>query len=110
MSIEIGSKWVKDVEVVEVYNITETVGRDEVIYYKCKQGKSHILYDYDFLEQYKPYEPVYEYKWAYLNKKDFFIAIDDKHFYLDEEEFYKAYRKEHIVGQRLDFTKRERKQ
>ena len=64
MNIEIGSKWIKDGEVVEVHNIVETVGRDEVIYYKCKQGKEHISYDYDFLEQYKPYEVVYEYRWA----------------------------------------------
>ena len=109
MIIEIGSKWVKDGEVVEVTNFYESVSI-WCIWFIDSENNSHILTERDFLEQYKPYEVVYEYKWAYLNKKDFFIAIDDKHFYIDEEEFYKAYRKEHIVGQRLDFTKRERKQ
>ena len=116
MIIEIGSKWVKDGKVVEVENIKDNhfdnnrTSRTDCVWFWDKQGSIHVLTECDFLKQYKPYGVVYEYKWAYLNKKDFFIAIDDKHFYLDEEEFYKAYRKEHIVGQRLDFTKRERKQ
>ena len=101
MSIEIGSKWVKDGEVVEITNIIETVGRDEVIYYKCKQNKSHVMYDYDFLEQYTPYEVVYEYRWA--TEERYGLAILDR--YLTEEEIGSTYG---ARKQRLDFTKRER--
>ena len=104
MIIEIGTKWVKDGEVVEVTYIVETVGRDEVIYYKCKQGKEHISYDYDFLEQYKPYEVVYEYKWV-VDLADGVLCINGV--WLTEDEAIKVYgNKQH---QRLDFTKRERK-
>ena len=104
MSIEIGSKWVKDGEVVEVHNIVETVGRDEVIYYKCKQGKEHISYDYDSLEQYKPYEVVYEYLYA-LDYE--YLGVSEK-YYKDDEEF-QTKNKLCKSFQRLDFTKRERK-
>ena len=106
MSIEIGSKWVKDGEVVEVTDITETVGRDEVIYFKCKQGKDHVLYDYDFLEQYKPYEVVYEYE---------FIAQQPNgdrqytNFMTEKEMEHFSFQNDCAYYQRLDFTKRERK-
>ena len=109
MSIEIGTKYIgEDGEVVEVNNIVETVGRDEVIYYKCKQGKEHISYDYDFLEQYKPYEVVYEYNWVQLRSGN---AYETEGYYTEAHE---------IAGKEVDFwngclvapllkTKRERK-
>ena len=105
MIIEIGSKWVKDGEVVEVHNIVETVGRDELIWFTCKKGKTHILIDYDFLEQYKPYEVVYEYQYAYLDGDG--SAEITVNFYKDDAELLSATLIK--VYQRLDFTKRERK-
>ena len=86
MSIEIGTKWVKDGEVVEVHNIVETVGRDELIWFTCKKGKRHILIDYDFLEQYKPYEE-YVYSWAYVIHNS--IGFSDEK--MTREEFEKKY-------------------
>ena len=92
MSIEINSKWIKNGEVVEVHNIIETVGRDEVIYYKCKQGKEHISYDYDFLEQYKPYDE-FVYRWVYV--------VNNAIYFTDEKmtcyEFKKAY-----IGEKIE--------
>ena len=108
MIIEIGTKWVKDGEVVEVTYIVETVGRDEVIYYKCKQGKEHISYDYDFLEQYKPYESVYEWQWCYITN-----LLPSWHTtgYMTQEEFIAWQCSAHssLEYKLLHFTKRERK-
>ena len=104
MIIEIGTKYIgEDGEVVEVHNIIETVGLDEVVYYKCKQGKEHISYDYDFLEQYKPYEVVYEYQYAYYDAVSGVLITNN--FYTDMEALLSV----NDVNQRLDFTKRERK-
>ena len=92
MSIEINSKWIKNGEVVEVHNIVETVGRDEVIWFTCKKGKRHILIDYDFLEQYKPYEE-YFYRWVYVVNNAIYFT-DEKMTY---DEFKKAY-----IGEKIE--------
>ena len=65
---------------------------------------NHVLTERDFLKQYKPYEVVYEYKYAYYTGVSECISQD----YFTDCEFetktvYRTY-------QRLDFTKRERKQ
>ena len=78
MSIEKDSKWVKDGEVVEVVwlNATcvcewEKAGNEKIVWFEMLNDKSthrvrHVLTERDFLEQYKPYEVVYEYQYAYL--------------------------------------------
>ena len=69
----------------------------------------HVLSVRDFLEQYKPYEVVYEYRYALQLSKERTIVTDD--FYKDDEEFVRAWLSENDKSayQRLDFTKRERK-
>ena len=65
MSIELGQKYIgKNGEVVEVFKITTVATHDEVIFFTCKKGINHVLFDYDFLEQYKPYKPVYEWEFV----------------------------------------------
>ena len=108
MSIKIGSKWVKDGEVVEVLDrlLVEYTSRDDlrdctIVFYQDKGRYNHAIAQRDFLEQYKPYEPVYEYKYAtdiHCGTK-----ILDKYFTEDE------IKEEYEVYQRIDFTKRERK-
>ena len=113
MSIEIGSKWVKDVEVVEVLNCRKNHGGIYQDMIPCVwfifDGDTHVLTERDFLEQYKPYEPVYEYRYALQLSKERAIVTDD--FYKDDEEFVQAWLSENDKSayQRLDFTKRERK-
>ena len=66
MSIEIGSKWVKDGVMVEVIEVFLYKDAFYVVDFKYKNGKKEsqcgILTQVDFLEQYKPYEVVYEYE------------------------------------------------
>lgn len=103
MIIEIGSKWVKDGEVVEVKALTSSI-LVEVVWYSKNDKKEHVITKDDFLEQYKPYEPVYEYQWAYKRATDSKWSISDI-FYL-----YTPYlTRDKAEYQRLDFTKRERK-
>ena len=105
MQVTIESKWVKDEEVVEVLNIIETVGRDEIVWYKCSKNKKHVIMYDDFLEQYKPYEPVYEYQYAYINRDN--NIVTSFAFYKDDAEFLEVDNNT-ILFQRLDFTKRKR--
>lgn len=75
MSIEIGSKWVKDGVVVEVVSNFHFTLEDEhekndgidlfsgYTVWFFVAGKVSVLTERDFLEQYKP-EPVYEYRYA----------------------------------------------
>ena len=105
MSIEIGSKFVKDGEVVEVKALTSSI-LVEVVWYSKNDEKEHVLTKDDFLEQYKPYEAVYEYKYAYPLIKDDHEIIIVQNVYLTDEQMEKSGIKEY---QRIDFTKRERK-
>ena len=103
MSIEIGSKWVKDGEVVEVKALTSSI-LVKVVWYSKNDEKEHVLTKGDFLEQYKPYEAVYEYLYA-LDYE--YLGISEK-YYKDDTEFQT--KNEMCKSfQRLDFTKRERK-
>ena len=100
-NIEIGSKWFKDGEVVVIREIGKMGNIDCIMY---SDGVFHALTMCDFLEQYKPYEPVYEYKYAY----DTGVSVCISNRYYTDLEFkaetvYEQY-------QRLNFTKRERKQ
>ena len=104
MSIEIGSKWFKDGEVVVIREIGKMGNIDCIMY---SDGVFHALTMCDFLEQYKPYEVVYEYKYAYPLIKDYHEIIIVQNVYLTDEQMEKSGTKEY---QRLDFTKRERKQ
>ena len=110
MSIEIGSTWVKDGEVVEVFSLRKNNYGDggteykNGVWFKDAVIEYHVLTESDFLEQYKPYEVVYEYLYA-LDYE--YIGISEK-YYTDDDDFKK--RNEQCVSfQRLDFTKRERK-
>lgn len=122
MSIEIGSKWVKDGEVVDVVSNFHFTLEDE---HKKNDGidlfsgctvwffvaeKVSVLTERDFLEKYKPYEPVYEYKYVIGSTE--FQKITNK-FYKNFEELMNSEDTYGFIGQsfqRLDFTKRERKQ
>lgn len=111
MSIEIGSKWVKDREVVEVLREgIAYIGKNDredmsklpaVILFKDKEKEFHILTERDFLEQYKPCEPVYEYRYV----TDIYCETKILNRYFTEDEI----KEEYEVYQRIDFTKRERK-
>lgn len=110
MSIEKDSKWVKDGEVVELntardnYFDNGNTSRVECVWFWDKEGNIHVLTERDFLKQYKPYEPVYEYAYTYVDKNGFFVTAC---YFKDDEEF-KKYNSD-TKFQRLDFTKRERK-
>ena len=106
MNIEIGSKWIKDGEAVEVKALTSSI-LVEVVWYSKNGEKEHVITKDDFLEQYKPYEVVYEYKYAYPIIKDDYEIIIVQNEYLTDEQMKKSGIEEY---QRLDFTKRERKQ
>lgn len=107
MSIEIGSRWVKDGKVVEVTNFYESVSI-WCIWFIDSKTISHILTERDFLEQYKPYEPVYEWQWAYITNSLLNWHTSN---YMTEEEFktWQGSANNSLVYQRLDITKRERK-
>ena len=108
MQVESNSKWVKDGEIITVFG-TGPVTKDckhldcVMFQHSTKTDHMHILTERDFLDQYKPYEPVYEYRWAY----DTGVAICISQDYFTEREFNS--RVAYDLHQRLDFTKRERK-
>jgi hypothetical protein len=123
MSIEVGSKWVKDGEVV-VVGCIENLREDNFVLVWFAKNKavlcSHVLTERDFLEQYKPYKPVYEYQYAIKigTGSGNILKIDNVIYYSDEYKhsisgaYYTDNEKkpEHWISyQRLDFTKRERK-
>ena len=114
MSIEIGSKWVKDGEVVEVSNIVHTpcvkgspIYIDTIVYHRQLEDFRARERE-EFLEQYKPYEVVYEYKWVQIRSGN---AYETEGYYTEAHE---------IADKEVDFwnsclvapllkTKRERK-
>lgn len=101
MSIEKDSKWVKDGEVVEVVNENSVLTVPNCVWFKDEKQVKHILTKHDFLEQYKPYEPVYEYRYV----TDIYCETKILNRYFTEDEI----KEEYEVYQRIDFTKRERK-
>ena len=116
MTIEIGSKWIhirtnNEYEVViPTYNDVYLNGYEDeptpvaTVWYKNQQGEIYVRTEKHFLNSFKPYEPIFEYRYAL----DFeHLGISDG-YYLDDSDF-KA--KNQLTGkfQRLDFTKRERK-
>lgn len=107
MSIEKDTKWVKDGEVVELntardnYFDNGNTSRVECVWFWDKEGNIHVLTERDFLEQYKPYEPVYEYRYV----TDIYCETKILNRYFTEDEI----KEEYEVYQRIDFTKRERK-
>ena len=118
MSIEIGSKYVKDGEVVEVLNICSVNYEDnfiKTIFYATKEclekggfihiENLHIISICDFLKQYKPV--TFEYMYAFKDAHNI-CRLPTSNFYKDDEEF-ELYHPNKTEYQRLDFTKRERK-
>ena len=114
--IDAGSKWQhKDGGVYEVVtildiNINTLVNTlknyKRTIWYKDQDGEIYARTEKHFLTSFKPYEPVYEWRWAYQDAQDC-PRIATRHYTTYEEAH------EDIVGhpnilQRLDFTKRER--
>ena len=114
MQIEIGSTWVKDNEMVDVlfYDFICTIDEYFSPWAVVFKGKhSHgVLAVKDFLEQYKPYEPVYEYMFMY-QLDDCKIGEWHLHtaFYTIVEDCMNYTTRNAYNFQRLDFTKRERK-
>ena len=111
MSIEVGSKWVKDGEVVEVIEEISDSFYSKIFMINFTidlilTDKKCFIIKADFLEQYKPYEPVYEWQWCTkYNGNDLYEATE----YYTEEEIEKHVDFEKLYIQRLDITKRERK-
>lgn len=92
MIIEIGSKWIKDGEVVEVENIKDnhfdnnSTSRTDCLWFWDKQGSIHVLTECDFLEQYKPYEEpkqtVVIEKWlCYDNLAESYSIVEESNIY-----------------------------
>lgn len=111
MSIEVGSKWQhKDGGVYEVVDSQADVSyyhKDvyeqqmiEAIVYKDIQGEIYVRTENHFLQSFKPCEPIYEYRYAYMVEHGGFITQE---YYTDEEATKLVDNR-----QRLDFTKRER--
>lgn len=121
--IKVGGKFVKkdhcvrdELEVVEVSHndfianeiIDNKINHITCIWYRDRHGDAHVLTEFDFLDQYKPYEPVYEYLYAYI---PYFGEIRTTHNYFENDECFEkhiALKKDSRAFQRLDFTKRER--
>ena len=111
MQVESNSKWIKDGEIITVFG-TGPVTKDSkhldcvMFQHSTKTDHMHILTERDFLDQYKPYEPVYEYQWASFAEA--FNRWSITYFYMTEQEAkkYEFHTKE---VQCLYFTKRERK-
>ena len=118
MSIEAGQKYIdKDGEVVDVISLRKNYygyGDFEYeygVWFEDREETLHVLIERDFLEQYKP-EPVYEYQFLCKVKDgDCWDSVTVYHKDIQEcinsecEE-----ERERYEYQRLDFTKRERKQ
>ena len=109
MNIEIGKKYInKYGKVVEVESIKDNhfddnhISRAGCVWFWDKQGGLHVLTESDFLQQYEPYEVVYEYRYCFLNESSYDISSR----YFTDKEVKPSY---WIAHQRLDFTKRERK-
>lgn len=106
--MKIGDKFIKDGETVEVdylrnHSSDQMTCSFSCVWYRDNKGR-HVLTKGDFLEQYKPYEPIYEYQYAFNNIINGVLVADG--FYTDKEVSLIIESKK----QRLDFTKRERVQ
>ena len=115
--VKIGIKWqhkdsgVYEVVGQEIYSkdsIQCAIGRT-LIWYKDQKGGIHVDTEEDFLDSFKPYEPVYEYQWAYVTRQPnsgarLTVFMTEEQFTLWREDHW-----EEFEYQRLDFTKRERK-
>jgi len=119
--IEVSSKWVKkdhcvrdELEVVEVTNISNVIcikdsaiGVGVVVYRQSNDWQ--VMEFNDFLDQYKPYEPVYEYQYFYEHKISKSANSRTPEYYKNDLEFCSSTSNiGEINYQRLDFTKRER--
>ena len=115
--MEVGDKFVKDGEVVEVEIQRENhfsegnTSRVDCVWFFDKKGSIHVLTERDFLEQYTHYKPVYEYMFMY-RLDDCKIGEWHLHpaFYTTVEDCMNYTTRNAYNFQRLDFTKRERVQ
>ena len=100
MSIEIGSKWVKDGEVVKVLGaLKNSINYSNNYVVMCiwfkhqiKADYYHVLTERDFLEQYKPYDE-FVYRWVYVVNNAIYFT-DEK---MTHDEFEKAY-----IGEKVE--------
>lgn len=116
--MKIGDKFVKDGEVVEVTDIGFANFENEngrkvtvsgLVMFKKRSGNG-ISFISDFLEQYKSYEVVYEFQYAFSNIAQPDSIWVDSTYFRDVLEIGRNYSLHIIRYQRLDFTKRERVQ
>lgn len=116
--MKIGDKFVKDGEVVEVTDIGFAIFENEngrkvtvsgLVMFKGKNGNG-ISFKSDFLEQYKPYNPIYEFQYFYEHKISKSANAKTLEYYKDDTEFCNKNNTEEINFQRLDFTRRKRVQ
>lgn len=111
--MKIGDKFVKDGKVIEVFNIKDNYFDDgstsnvECVWFWCEKGSIHVITERDFLEQYTPYEPVYEWQWAYTTSETINWGTTA---HMTEEEFktWQGKAPSSLEYHRLEFTKRER--
>lgn len=109
----VNTKWIKDDEIVTVTNtltLMATEGDADVVWYRDSAQNSHIMLHIDFLEQYVPYETVYEYRYVYRYEDsdgDASYPMVTSAFYKNDREFAHEYTENQF--QRIDFTKQERK-
>jgi len=105
--IEIGSKWQdKDGEVYEVVAKVHSI-QVPIVWYADKNGEEYVRTEKHFLASFKPYEPVFEYQWAFYHKvKDIWIMSDK---WVTEKEAAMTMC-DWQDWKPIDFTKRERKQ
>lgn len=111
MIIEVGNHYINaQGEIVELIDDTVNaynVGATYCIWFKDLANNYHVLTHDDFSEQFKLYEPIFEYQYAYMHEG---TTETTALFYKDNTEFYEAYKNSFNGSyQRLDFTKRERK-
>ena len=110
MEIAIGSKWQhKDGAIVEVSDVVLWKNAFYVIEHKFEDNRCGVATRLNFLDNFKFYEPVYEYQWAYVTKQPNSGARLTV--FMTEEQYtlWQADHGEEFEYQRLDFTKRERK-
>ena len=110
MEIAIGSKWQhKDGAIVEVSDVVLWKNAFYVIEYKFENNRCGVATRLNFLDNFKFYEPVYEYQWAYVTKQPNSWARLTVFMTEEQCTLWQADHGEEFGYQRLDFTKRGRK-
>ncbi len=119
MKIGFGKKYVniKSNEVVEVYKSGAGIYENTLhgcprtlipnVMYTDTKDTYHLCAVWDFEDNFKPFEPVYEYQYVYYS--DNLHEWDMLQHWYTEEEANKKFNGNTTKYRQLDFTKRERK-